>query len=165
MHSSEYSSHIQNLRLMNNVIPRHTHLANAVVVLGTLPKPSPNPELATPLRPSCISHTRTFAARYAFSQALSRSVALSAFERSIDMFMIKLEPLRRRMGLEAPSSSWYDPAIELLRLRRDYGHPPGPGDGTYGRKFGTDIVSPSSEFYEQQPLLKGIFSSIIVEPV
>jgi hypothetical protein len=72
--------------------------------------------------------------------------------------MVKLEPLRRRMGLEAPSSSWYDPAIELLRLRRNYGHPPGPGEGKYGRKFEMDIVAPSSEFYERKPLLKGIFS-------
>jgi len=69
--------------------------------------------------------------------------------------MVKLEPLRRRMGLEAPSSSWYDPAIELLRLRRDYGHPPGPEGSKYGRKFEMDIVAPSSEFYGQRPLLKG----------
>lgn len=115
--------------------------------------PSPDPDLASDPIPSGLSRTRTFIARYAFSQSLARFTALSEFERSIDAFMQGVEPLSRRIYLEHPHPSWFEPASDLLRLRREYQ----PGY-VQGQSFKDSTVSPSFSFYERNPAMKGASS-------
>lgn len=120
--------------------------------------PSPDPHfLAEGGSATELSQTQTFAARYAFSQALARHLALSAFERTIDAFAQRVQPLYTLICIERPQAQWFEPASELLRIRRDY-----QPDRQQGHSFGDSTIAPSQMFYSQNPVLQGDHLFILI---
>ena len=71
---------------------RNTRLQGDLIILGKTPAPESS-EAIPPSLPSSILPQDTLLARYAFSQALSRSTALSAFEASLETYLSSMAPL------------------------------------------------------------------------
>lgn len=65
---------------------RNTRLQGDLIILGRVPPLSSEENIPTSL-PPCAFPQETLLARYAFSQALSRSTALSALEVSLENYL------------------------------------------------------------------------------
>lgn len=76
-------------RPTNEWVIRTTRLQGDLIILGKTPSLSEPSVLPTP--PPSTLPLSTFGARYAFSQALARSTALSVFETSLDAYITSVE--------------------------------------------------------------------------
>ena len=70
-------------------IPRNTRLQGDLIILGQT-APLNEPDLLPTSLPPMAFPKETLLARYAFSQALSRSTALSALEVSLDHYLTSM---------------------------------------------------------------------------
>ena len=71
---------------------RKTRLQGDLIILGQNPPPETEEAIPSKLPPSVFPQ-ETLLARYAFSQALSRSTALSALETSLDQYLYSMAGL------------------------------------------------------------------------
>lgn len=80
------------MRTADIFIQRKTRLQGDLVILGNSAPPEDNSILPEPL-PNMVLPSQTLLARYAFSQALARSSALSAVETKLDDYLSSVSTL------------------------------------------------------------------------
>ena len=124
---------------------RKTRLQGDLIILGGGPQPTDADSLPGSLPPSAFPH-ETVSARYAFSQALSRSTALSALETSLEDYLSSMSLLPRaleRTGKPGMSRRALVKKLgELLRFRQ-------------GLNLNRENFSETPDFYWDQPVLEG----------
>ena len=136
---------------------RKTRLQGDLIILGGGPPQPTDPEnLPGSLPPSAFPH-ETVLARYAFSQALSRSTALSALETSLEDYLSSMSSLPLALEKTGKPGMGRRALVkklgELLRFRQ-------------GLNLNRENFSETPDFYWDHPVLEGdaqpIFSPFIL---
>lgn len=103
------------------------------------------PDILPPLPTTPALPADTFAARYAFSQALARSTALSAFETSLDTYMTSVEKLPHTLSETGepglPRKVLIQQLGRLLKFRQ-------------GLNLSKENFGDTPDFYWQEPALE-----------
>ncbi|KAF8312476.1 hypothetical protein DL93DRAFT_2149442 [Clavulina sp. PMI_390] len=124
-----------------------TRLQGDLIILGETPEMS-EPEVVPNIPASSPLPADTFAARYAFSQALARSTALSAFETSLDVYMASVEKLPDALSetgsINLPRKVLIQQLGRLLKFRQSL--------NLSRQNFGD-----TPDFYWQEPALEKYF--------
>jgi len=127
-----------------------TRLQGDLIILGGGPQPTDPDSLPGSLPPSAFPH-ETVSARYAFSQALSRSTALSALETSLEDYLSSMSLLPRALEKTGKPGMSRRALVkklgELLRFRQ-------------GLNLNRENFSETPDFYWDQPVLEGYFHSL-----
>jgi hypothetical protein len=124
---------------------RRTRLQGDLIILGGSPKLTDPDNLPDSFPPSVFPQ-ETVLARYAFSQALSRSTALSALETSLEDYLSSMSSLPlalEKTGKPGMSRRRLVKKLgELLRFRQ-------------GLNLNRENFSETPDFYWDQPVLEG----------
>ncbi|KAI0250192.1 hypothetical protein BJV78DRAFT_1283334 [Lactifluus subvellereus] len=122
-----------------------TRLQGDLIILGGGPQPTDPENLPGSLPPSTFPR-ETVLVRYAFSQALSRSTALSAFEASLEDYLSSMSSLPLALEKTGKPGMGRRALIKklggLLRFRQ-------------GLNLNRENFSESPDFYWDQPVLEG----------
>ena len=133
------------LILISLLLRRKTRLQGDLIILGGGPQPTDPDSLPGSLPPSAFPH-ETVSARYAFSQALSRSTALSALETSLEDYLSSMSLLPRALEKTGKPGMSRRALVkklgELLRFRQ-------------GLNLNRENFSETPDFYWDQPVLEG----------
>jgi len=110
------------LKLCSLRLPRPTRLQGDLIILGsTSPLANPEEFLPQPL-PSTVLPEETLGARYAFSQALARSTALSSIEVSLEDFLSSVSRLPHALHMtgkpDLPRKEIIQKLGHLLKFRQ-----------------------------------------------
>ncbi|PCH42394.1 hypothetical protein WOLCODRAFT_132359 [Wolfiporia cocos MD-104 SS10] len=128
----------------------HTRLQGDLIILGEGPKLNSDDAMPASLPPSLFPQD-TLLARYAFSQALSRSTALSALEVSLDKYLSSVAQLPdtlQRTGEPGLSRRALVMKLgELLKFRQ-------------GLNLNRENFSDTPDFYWAEPTLENYFHSL-----
>jgi hypothetical protein len=126
---------------------RKTRLQGDLIILGGGPQLTDPESLPGSLPPSTFPH-ETVLARYAFSQALSRSTALSALEASLEDYLSSMSSLPLALEKTGKPGMGRRELVkklgELLRFRQ-------------GLNLNRENFSETPDFYWDQPVLEGKF--------
>jgi hypothetical protein len=124
---------------------RKTRLQGDLIILGGSPKLTDPENLPDSLPPSAFPQ-ETVLARYAFSQALSRSTALSALEASLEDYLSSMSKLPLALEKTGKPGMGRRALVkklgELLRLRQ-------------GLNLNRENFSETPDFYWDHPVLEG----------
>ena len=124
---------------------RKTRLQGDLIILGGSPKLTDPENLPDSLPPSAFPH-ETVLARYAFSQALSRSTALSALEASLEDYLSSMSSLPLALEKTGKPGMGRRALVkklgELLRFRQ-------------GLNLNRENFSETPDFYWDHPVLEG----------
>ena len=116
-----------------------------MIILGGSPKLTDPENLPDSLPPSAFPH-ETVLARYAFSQALSRSTALSALEASLEDYLSSMSSLPLALEKTGKPGMGRRALVkklgELLRFRQ-------------GLNLNRENFSETPDFYWDHPVLEG----------
>jgi len=127
-----------------------TRLQGDLIILGQTPPPESDDALPTSLPQSVLSQD-TLLARYAFSQALARSTALSTLEVSLEEYLSSMALLPDSLvqtgkpGLDRVSL--VKKLGELLKFRQ-------------GLNLNRENFSDTPDFYWAEPVLEGYFNTL-----
>jgi len=128
----------------------NTRLQGDLIILGHTPAPESNDAIPPDL-PSSTLPQDTLLARYAFSQALSRSTALSAFEASLETYLSSMAPLPDSLvktGKPGMSRVALVKKLgELLKFRQ-------------ALNLNRENFSDTPDFYWAEPVFEGYFNSV-----
>ncbi|KAF8340426.1 uncharacterized protein EI90DRAFT_3116981 [Cantharellus anzutake] len=130
-----------------------TRLQGDLIILGQVPPYAGLSEI--PSHPDSTAEssypTRTFPARYAFSQALARSTALAAFESRLDAFISSVERLPQTLSETGVPGLKRKEIIrklgELLKFRQ-------------GLNLSRQNFGDTPDFYWAEPVLEEYFNSM-----
>jgi required for meiotic nuclear division protein 1 len=129
----------------SNTHYRKTRLQGDLIILGGSPKLTDPENLPDSLPPSAFPR-ETVLARYAFSQALSRSTALSALEASLEDYLSSMSSLPRALEKTGKPGMGRRALVkklgELLRFRQ-------------GLNLNRENFSETPDFYWDHPVLEG----------
>lgn len=127
-----------------------TRLQGDLIILGGGPEPT-DPENLPDSLPLAVFPQETVLARYAFSQALSRSTALSALETSLEDYLSSMSSLPLALEKTGKPGMGRRALVkklgELLRFRQ-------------GLNLNRENFSETPDFYWDQPVLEGYFNSL-----
>jgi len=127
-----------------------TRLQGDLIILGGSPRPTDAENVPGSLPPSAFPH-ETVLARYAFSQALSRSTALSALETSLEDYLSSMSSLPLALEKTGKPGMGRRALVkklgELLRFRQ-------------GLNLNRENFSETPDFYWDHPVLEGYFHSL-----
>ncbi|EIN04900.1 hypothetical protein PUNSTDRAFT_75319 [Punctularia strigosozonata HHB-11173 SS5] len=133
---------------VNSSAPK-TRLQGDLIILGEAPPISPDAMLTT-VPPTPFS-PETILARYAFSQALSRSTALSALEVSLEDYLAGMALLPQSLEKTGKPGMSRKQLIkklgELLKYRQ-------------GLNLNRENFSDTPDYYWDEPVLEGYFNSL-----
>jgi uncharacterized Rmd1/YagE family protein len=128
----------------------HTRLQGDLIILGRT-SPLASTQSLPPSVPSTIFPQETLLARYAFSQALSRSTALSALEVSLDNYLSSMALLPHSLEKTGKPGLGRTALIkklgELMKFRQ-------------GLNLNRENFSDTPDFYWAEPELEGFFNSL-----
>ncbi|KAI0635937.1 hypothetical protein C8Q77DRAFT_1052649 [Trametes polyzona] len=128
----------------------NTRLQGDLIVLGRTPPLSSEDTMPLEL-PSSVLPKETVLARYAFSQALSRSTALSVLESSLEEYLTSIAPLPRALQRTGKPGLGRRALVmklgELLRFRQ-------------GLNLNRENFSDTPDFYWSEPVLEAYFNSL-----
>jgi len=128
----------------------NTRLQGDLIILGNTPHPESDDAIPVDL-PSSVLPAETLLARYAFSQALARSTALSALETSLDEHLASMALLPESLvkhGRPGMSRVALVKKLgELLQFRQ-------------GLNLNRENFSDTPDFYWTEPVLEGYFNSL-----
>ena len=124
---------------------RKTRLQGDLIILGGGPQPT-DPENLPDSLPVSVFPQETVLVRYAFSQALSRSTALSAFEASLEDYLSSMSSLPLALEKTGKPGMGRRALVkklgELLRFRQ-------------GLNLNRENFFETPDFYWDQPVLEG----------
>ncbi|KAI0049810.1 hypothetical protein FA95DRAFT_802839 [Auriscalpium vulgare] len=127
-----------------------TRLQGDLIVLGTSPPVREPDTLPNDLPPSALPQ-ETLLARYAYSQALSRSTALSALEVSLEKYLSSMESLPLSLSKTGKPGLGRRALVkklgELLKFRQ-------------GLNLNRENFSDVPDFYWAEPVLEGYFNTL-----
>ncbi|KAM5535932.1 hypothetical protein V8D89_010372 [Ganoderma adspersum] len=127
-----------------------TRLQGDLIILGRTPPLSNEESLPIDL-PSSSYPRETLLARYAFSQALSRSTALSGLETSLERYLSSVSLLPQALQKTGKPGLGRRALVmklgELLRFRQ-------------GLNLNRENFSDTPDFYWSEPVLEGYFNSL-----
>ncbi|KAI0683198.1 hypothetical protein C8T65DRAFT_807322 [Cerioporus squamosus] len=127
-----------------------TRLQGDLIILGRTPPLSSEDSMPANLPPSTLPR-ETLLARYAFSQALSRSTALSGLETALDHYLSSVALLPRTLQKTGKPGLGRRALVmklgELLRFRQ-------------GLNLNRENFSDTPDFYWSEPVLEGYFNSL-----
>ncbi|KAH9850377.1 hypothetical protein C2E23DRAFT_887530 [Lenzites betulinus] len=127
-----------------------TRLQGDLIVLGKTSPLSSEDTVPMVLPPSVLPR-ETVMARYAFSQALSRSTALSVLESSLEEYLTSVAPLPRALHRTGKPGLGRRALVmklgELLRFRQ-------------GLNLNRENFSDTPDFYWSEPVLETYFNSL-----
>ncbi|KAI0264415.1 hypothetical protein BC834DRAFT_262164 [Gloeopeniophorella convolvens] len=127
-----------------------TRLQGDLIILGSGPRLADPDTLPKSLPPSAFPQ-ETVLARYAFSQALSRSTALSALEVSLENYLSSMSSLPRALEKTGKPGMSRRALVkklgELLRFRQ-------------GLNLNRENFSETPDFYWEEPVLEWYFKSL-----
>jgi len=127
-----------------------TRLQGDLIILGGDPQPTDPENIPGSFPPSVFPH-ETVLVRYAFSQALSRSTALSALETSLEDYLSSMSSLPLALEKTGKPDMSRRALVkklgELLRFRQ-------------GLNLNRENFSESPDFYWDRPVLEGYFNSL-----
>ena len=128
-----------------SIVFRKTRLQGDLIILGGSPKLTDPDNLPDSLPPSAFPQ-ETVLARYAFSQALSRSTALSALEASLEDYLSSMSSLPLALEKTGKPGMGRRALVkklgELLRFRQ-------------GLNLNRENFSETPDFYWDHPVLEG----------
>ncbi|THH20731.1 hypothetical protein EW146_g682 [Bondarzewia mesenterica] len=128
----------------------NTRLQGDLIILGSSPVLSEAESLPSPLPPSAFPQ-ETLLARYAFSQALSRSTALSVLEVSLENYLSSVSSLPLSLQRTGKPGLGRRALIkklgELLKFRQ-------------GLNLNRENFYDTPDFYWAEPVLEGYFNSL-----
>ncbi|OJT11449.1 Required for meiotic nuclear division protein 1 -like protein [Trametes pubescens] len=128
----------------------NTRLQGDLIVLGRQPPLSSEDTIPMDLPQSVLPRETVFA-RYAFSQALSRSTALSVLESSLEEYLTSVAPLPRALQKTGKPGLGRRALVmklgELLRFRQ-------------GLNLNRENFSDTPDFYWSEPALEAYFNSL-----
>ena len=126
-------------------VPRNTRLQGDLIILGRTSPPASADSLPSSLPPT-IFPKDSLLARYAFSQALARSTALSALEESLDRYLSSVALLPHALEKTGKPGLSRTALIkklgELMKFRQ-------------GLNLNRENVSDTPDFYWAEPELEG----------
>lgn len=128
----------------------NTRLQGDLIILGNTPHPESDEAIPVDL-PSSVFPSETLLARYAFSQALARSTALSALETSLD------EHLASMAGLPESLVKYGRPGMNRVALVKKLGE---LLQFRQGLNLNRENFSDTPDFYWTEPVLEGYFNSL-----
>lgn len=127
-----------------------TRLQGDLIILGGGPQPT-DPENMPDSFPLSVFPPETVLVRYAFSQALSRSTALSALEASLEDYLSSMSSLPLALEKTGKPGMGRRALVkklgELLRFRQ-------------GLNLNRENFFETPDFYWDQPVLEGYFNSL-----
>ncbi|RDX57492.1 hypothetical protein OH76DRAFT_1425460 [Lentinus brumalis] len=127
-----------------------TRLQGDLIILGRTPPLSSEDSMPANLPASTLPR-ETLLARYAFSQALSRSTALSGLETALDHYLSSVALLPRTLQKTGKPGLGRRALVmklgELLRFRQ-------------GLNLNRENFSDTPDFYWSEPVLEGYFNSL-----
>jgi len=127
-----------------------TRLQGDLIILGGGPQPT-DPENLPDSLPLSVFPQETVLVRYAFSQALSRSTALSALEASLEDYLTSMSSLPLALEKTGKPGMGRRALVkklgELLRFRQ-------------GLNLNRENFFETPDFYWDQPVLEGYFHSL-----
>ncbi|KAI0749778.1 hypothetical protein C8Q80DRAFT_1102090 [Daedaleopsis nitida] len=127
-----------------------TRLQGDLIILGKTP-PLSSEDSMPPDLPAATLPRDTLLARYAFSQALSRSTALSGLESALDHYLSSVALLPRTLQKTGKPGLGRRALVmklgELLRFRQ-------------GLNLNRENFSDTPDFYWSEPVLEGYFNSL-----
>ncbi|KAH9068414.1 hypothetical protein EDB83DRAFT_2376396 [Lactarius deliciosus] len=127
-----------------------TRLQGDLIILGGGPQPT-DPENLPGSFPLSVFPQETVLVRYAFSQALSRSTALSALETSLEDYLSSMSSLPLALEKTGKPGMGRRALVkklgELLRFRQ-------------GLNLNRENFFETPDFYWDQPVLEGYFNSL-----
>lgn len=133
------------LFLLYSSVCRKTRLQGDLIILGGNPKLTDPENLPDSLPPSAFPQ-ETVLTRYAFSQALSRSTALSALEASLEDYLSSMSSLPLALEKTGKPGMGRRALVkklgELLRFRQ-------------GLNLNRENFSETPDFYWDHPVLEG----------
>lgn len=139
------SSYIDCFPFISSCICRKTRLQGDLIILGGSPKLTDPENLPDSLPPSVFPQ-ETVLARYAFSQALTRSTALSALEASLEDYLSSMSSLPLALEKTGKPGMGRRALVkklgELLRFRQ-------------GLNLNRENFSETPDFYWDHPVLEG----------
>ncbi len=124
---------------------RPTRLQGDLIVLGSIPPLDPSVEIPPPPG-GFVLPRNTFAARYAFSQALSRSTSLSVLETALDRYLSSTAVLPETL------SSTGKPGLSRTQLIRKLGE---LLKFRQGLNLNRENFADIPDFYWAEPILEG----------
>ncbi|KAI0775202.1 hypothetical protein BD413DRAFT_471426 [Trametes elegans] len=128
----------------------NTRLQGDLIVLGRTPPLNSEDSLPFELPPSVLPR-ETVLARYAFSQALSRSTALSVIEGSLEKYLSSVASLPQALQKTGKPGLGRRALVmklgELLRFRQ-------------GLNLNSENFSDTPDFYWSEPVLEAYFNSL-----
>ncbi|KAI0322597.1 hypothetical protein OF83DRAFT_1167463 [Amylostereum chailletii] len=128
----------------------NTRLQGDLIILGKQPDPS-DPESTPTILPSSVFPSETLLARYAFSQALSRSTALSALEVSLEDHLSSMSSLPSALEKTGKPGLGRRALVkklgQLLKFRQ-------------GLNLNRENFFDTPDFYWAEPVLEGYFKSL-----
>ena len=129
---------------------RKTRIQGDIIILGETPPPD-NPDLAPVNVTDTALPMDNLLARYAFSQALSRSTALSALEVSLDRYLSSVSTLPASLSKTGKPGLKRKELImklgQLLKFRQ-------------GLNLTHENYVDTPDFYWAEPVLEGTFLSL-----
>jgi required for meiotic nuclear division protein 1 len=128
------------------MIDRNTRLQGDLIILGHSPPLSNDHSLPTSLSAAAYP-PETLLARYAFSQALSRSTALSALEVSLDNYLSSVSNLPRSLEETGKPGLGRKELIKKLGLLMRF---------RQGLNLNRENFSDTPDFYWAEPVLEGM---------
>ena len=130
---------------------RDTRLQGDIIILGRTPPLSNEESLPVDLPPSLFPR-ETVLARYAFSQALSRSTALSGLETSLEHYLSSISLLPQALQKTGKPGlgrrALVMKLVELLRFRQ-------------GLNLNRENFSDTPDFYWSEPVLEGMMRTFL----
>ena len=146
------SDHVWRGGAERGVRRRDTRLQGDLIILGRTPPLSSEDSMPMDLPPSTLPR-ETLLARYAFSQALSRSTALSGLETALDHYLSSVALLPRTLQKTGKPGLGRRELVmklgELLRFRQ-------------GLNLNRENFSDTPDFYWSEPVLEGEWLSCAV---
>lgn len=128
------------------ILARKTRLQGDLIILGQTPPPDSDDAMPTSL-PVCALPKETLLARYAYSQALARSTALSTLEVSLEEYLSSMALLPGSLARTGepglPRVALVKKLGELLKFRQ-------------GLNLNRENFSDTPDFYWAEPVLEGM---------
>jgi hypothetical protein len=126
---------------------RKTRLQGDLIILGSVPPLSDEHKLPSNAT-TAVFPTDTLLARYAFSQALARSTALSAIEVSLDDFLSSVAQLPHSLAQTGKPDLSRKELIKKLGLLMKF---------RQGLNLNRENFSDTPDFYWAEPVLEGVY--------
>ncbi len=137
--------------LTPSLVRRDTRLQGDLIILGRTPPLSSEDSMPANLPASTLPR-ETLLARYAFSQALSRSTALSGLETALDHYLSSVALLPRTLQKTGKPGLGRRALVmklgELLRFRQ-------------GLNLNRENFSDTPDFYWSEPVLEGTSCQVL----